>query len=82
MLGVVPGVMGLLQATEAIKVILGIGDPLVGRLMIWDALDGTFTELQLQRDPNCPACGVNAARGTAVPAPAQPDQTFVLTMPR
>lgn len=60
-LGVVPGVMGLLQATEAVKLILGIGDPLVGRLLIWDALDGTFTELQLQRDPNCPACGVGAA---------------------
>jgi hypothetical protein len=46
-LGVVPGVMGLLQATEAVKLILGIGDPLVGRLLIWDALDGTFTELEL-----------------------------------
>ncbi|CAN5801279.1 molybdopterin-synthase adenylyltransferase MoeB [soil metagenome] len=61
-LGVVPGVMGLLQATEAIKVILRIGDPLVGRLMIWDALDGTFSEVKLRRDPNCPACGENAAR--------------------
>jgi sulfur-carrier protein adenylyltransferase/sulfurtransferase len=60
-LGVVPGVMGLLQATEAVKLILGIGEPLVGRLLIWDALDGTFTELQLQRDPKCPACGVGAA---------------------
>jgi molybdopterin/thiamine biosynthesis adenylyltransferase/rhodanese-related sulfurtransferase len=77
-LGVVPGVMGLLQATEAIKLILGIGDPLVGRLLIWDALDGTFTELELQRDPNCPACGVNAARGVAA-APAA-DEPFVLTL--
>jgi len=57
-LGVVPGVMGLLQATEAIKVLLGLGDPLVGRLLIWDALDGTFSEVKLRRDPNCPACGV------------------------
>jgi molybdopterin/thiamine biosynthesis adenylyltransferase len=56
-LGVVPGVMGLLQATEAIKVLLGIGDPLVGRLLIYDALDGAFSELQLRRDPHCPACG-------------------------
>jgi molybdopterin/thiamine biosynthesis adenylyltransferase/rhodanese-related sulfurtransferase len=56
-LGVVPGTMGLLQATEAIKVLLGIGDPLVGRLLIYDALDGTFSELQLRRDPHCPACG-------------------------
>jgi molybdopterin/thiamine biosynthesis adenylyltransferase len=59
-LGVVPGTMGLLQATEAIKVLLGIGDPLVGRLLIYDALDGTFSELQLRRDPHCPACGGGA----------------------
>jgi sulfur-carrier protein adenylyltransferase/sulfurtransferase len=59
-LGVVPGVMGLLQATEAVKVLLGIGDPLVGRLLIYDALDATFQELQLRRDPNCPACGDGA----------------------
>jgi sulfur-carrier protein adenylyltransferase/sulfurtransferase len=56
-LGVVPGVMGLLQATEAIKVLLGIGDSLAGRLLIYDALDGSFSELQLRRDPHCPACG-------------------------
>ncbi|MDP8904667.1 MAG: molybdopterin-synthase adenylyltransferase MoeB [Chloroflexota bacterium] len=68
-LGVVPGVMGLLQATETIKLILRIGDPLVGRLLVWDALDGAFGELQLQRDPNCPACGVPAeARPEAVAA--------------
>lgn len=56
-LGVVPGVMGMLQATEALKVLLDIGDPLVGRLLIYDALDGAFSELQLRRDPHCPACG-------------------------
>jgi len=77
-LGVVPGVMGLLQATEAVKLILGVGDPLVGRLLIWDALDGTFTELELQRDPNCPACGVNAARGVAVAGAV--DEAFALPM--
>lgn len=60
-LGVVPGVMGLLQATEAIKVLLRLGDPLVGRLLIWDALDGSFSEVTLRRDPNCPACGRGAA---------------------
>jgi sulfur-carrier protein adenylyltransferase/sulfurtransferase len=60
-LGVVPGVMGLLQATEALKVLLDIGDPLVGRLLIFDALDGTFQELQLRRDPACPACGTAPA---------------------
>jgi len=70
-LGVVPGVMGLLQATEAIKVLLGLGDPLVGRLLIWDALDGAFSEVKLQRDPNCPACGHDAVArmDTAKPAP-------------
>jgi len=61
-LGVVPGVMGLLQATEAIKVLLHIGDPLMGRLLIWDALDGSFSEVTLRRDPTCPACGIDAAR--------------------
>ncbi len=59
-LGVVPGVMGLLQATEAIKLILDLGDPLVGRLLIWDALDGAFSEVKLRRDPACPACGAEA----------------------
>ncbi len=59
-LGVVPGVMGLLQATEAIKVLLDLGDPLIGRLLIWDALDGAFSEVTLRRDPQCPACGDGA----------------------
>jgi molybdopterin/thiamine biosynthesis adenylyltransferase/rhodanese-related sulfurtransferase len=59
-LGVLPGIIGLLQATETIKVLLGIGDPLVGRLMTYDALAGEFSELRLYRDPNCPACGEHA----------------------
>ncbi|MCY7419304.1 MAG: molybdopterin-synthase adenylyltransferase MoeB [Chloroflexi bacterium] len=59
-LGIVPGVMGLLQATEALKVLLDIGDSLAGRLVIYDALDGSFQELQLRRDPHCPACGDGA----------------------
>src|SRR2546429_7080026 len=59
-LGVMPGVIGLLQATEAIKLLLGIGDPLVGRLMTYDGLAGEFNELRLFRDPECPACGENA----------------------
>ena len=69
-LGVVPGVMGLLQATEAIKVLLRLGDPLIGRLLIWDALDGAFSEVTLRRDPNCPACGIEASRGAG--SAAQP----------
>src|SRR2546426_7969246 len=59
-LGILPGVIGLLQATETIKLLLGIGDPLVGRLMTYDGLAGEFNELRLFRDPECPACGENA----------------------
>jgi molybdopterin/thiamine biosynthesis adenylyltransferase/rhodanese-related sulfurtransferase len=59
-LGVLPGIIGLLQATETIKLLLGIGDPLIGRLMTYDALAGEFSELRLFRDPQCPACGENA----------------------
>lgn len=58
-LGVLPGVIGLLQATETIKLLLGIGEPLVGRMMTYDALAGEFSELRLYRDPHCPACGEN-----------------------
>ena len=55
-LGVLPGTMGLLQATEVIKLILGEGDPLIGRLMMYDALAATFTEVRVRRDPDCPIC--------------------------
>ncbi|HLJ84547.1 MAG TPA: molybdopterin-synthase adenylyltransferase MoeB [Candidatus Eremiobacteraceae bacterium] len=56
-LGVVPGIIGLLQATEAIKAIIGIGTPLSGRLLVYDALDASFRELRVRKDPACPACG-------------------------
>jgi molybdopterin/thiamine biosynthesis adenylyltransferase/rhodanese-related sulfurtransferase len=56
-LGVLPGIIGLLQATEAIKLLLGIGQPLVGRLLCFDALAAAFRELRLPRDPSCPGCG-------------------------
>jgi molybdopterin/thiamine biosynthesis adenylyltransferase/rhodanese-related sulfurtransferase len=59
-LGVLPGIIGLLQATEALKLLLGVGAPLVGRLLTYDALAGRFTELQLRRDPRCTACGQDA----------------------
>jgi len=59
-LGVLPGVIGTLQATEAIKLILGIGVPLVGRLLCFDALAMTFRELRLPRDAHCPGCGTQA----------------------
>jgi sulfur-carrier protein adenylyltransferase/sulfurtransferase len=58
-LGVLPGVIGSLQANEALKLALGIGQPLVGRLLMFDALEGTFTEINLRRDPQCPVCGEN-----------------------
>ena len=63
-----PGIMGLLQANEALKLLLGIGETLKGRLLLFDALDGAFSELQLERDPACPACGDAAARAAASPA--------------
>jgi adenylyltransferase/sulfurtransferase len=56
-LGVLPGVIGTIQATEAIKVVLGIGEPLVGRLLVYDALRMRFRELKLKKDPECPVCG-------------------------
>jgi molybdopterin/thiamine biosynthesis adenylyltransferase/rhodanese-related sulfurtransferase len=82
-LGVVPGIMGLLQANEVLKVLLGIGEPLVGRLLLFDALDGAFSEVRLQRDPACPTCSDEARsareRGDWVaPAAFGADQPFVL----
>jgi sulfur-carrier protein adenylyltransferase/sulfurtransferase len=56
-LGVLPGIMGVLQATEAIKIILGLGETLAGRLIVYDALKTRFRELKLRRDPKCPTCG-------------------------
>src|SRR5216117_624855 len=56
-LGVLPGIIGSIQANEALKLLLGIGEPLIGRYLLFDALDGTFREVKLRRDPACPACG-------------------------
>ncbi len=58
-----PGIVGLLQANEAVKLILGLGEPLTGRLLIFDALTTEFRELKLKRDAKCPACGENAHLG-------------------
>jgi molybdopterin/thiamine biosynthesis adenylyltransferase len=60
-LGVVPGVIGSIQALETIKLLLGIGDPLVGILLAFDALDGEFRRLTFRRDPTCPACADESA---------------------
>src|SRR5438552_138865 len=59
LLGVLPGIIGMLQASETIKLIVGIGDPLIGRLLHFDALKVKFRELNLRRDPQCPICGEN-----------------------
>ncbi|MDP9381089.1 MAG: molybdopterin-synthase adenylyltransferase MoeB [Chloroflexota bacterium] len=56
-LGVLPGIVGSLQALEAIKLILGVGEPMVGRMLLFDGLSMEFRELKLRKDPNCPVCG-------------------------
>jgi molybdopterin/thiamine biosynthesis adenylyltransferase len=60
-LGVLPGTMGLLQATEVVKLVLGEGEPLIGRLLLYEALGATFTELKVRRDPDCPICSRDPA---------------------
>jgi molybdopterin/thiamine biosynthesis adenylyltransferase/rhodanese-related sulfurtransferase len=60
-LGVMAGIMGLLQANEVIKLVAGIGEPLIGRLLLYESLGTRFTELKVRRDPECPICGPNAA---------------------
>ena len=58
-LGVLPGIIGSLQASEAVKLILGIGEPLIGRLLLFDALEGRFRQVRVAKDPACPLCGEN-----------------------
>jgi molybdopterin/thiamine biosynthesis adenylyltransferase/rhodanese-related sulfurtransferase len=58
-LGVLPGVIGVIQATETIKLIIGQGEPLVGRLLMYDALAMRFREIRIRRDPDCPLCGAH-----------------------
>jgi molybdopterin/thiamine biosynthesis adenylyltransferase/rhodanese-related sulfurtransferase len=81
-LGVVPGIMGMLQANEILKLLLGIGETLAGRLLLFDALETEFTELKLRRDPKCPVCSdeAKAAREAGHPLPVQrfSDGTFTL----
>ncbi|MEO7443012.1 MAG: molybdopterin-synthase adenylyltransferase MoeB [Acidimicrobiales bacterium] len=59
-LGVLPGIIGSIQAMETVKLLLGLGDPLIGRLLAYDALDTSFRVFKVQRDPQCPACGDDA----------------------
>jgi adenylyltransferase/sulfurtransferase len=58
-LGVLPGIVGTLQTNEALKLALGIGDPLVGRLLLFDALATEFHEVHVNRNPSCPVCGLH-----------------------
>jgi bacteriocin biosynthesis cyclodehydratase domain-containing protein len=58
-LGILCGIIGTVQATEAIKLLLGKGTPLAGRLLTYDSLGMKFRELKVRRDPHCPACGAN-----------------------
>ena len=83
-LGVVPGILGLLQANEALKVLLEIGETLSGRLLLFDALETEFTELKLRRDPNCPICSTEAIAARAEGRPLSvknvgEDAPFLLT---
>ncbi len=57
-LGVLPGTIGTMQATEAIKLITGIGEPMIGRMLLYDALDMSFTTIRVRKNPNCPVCGI------------------------
>ena len=93
-LGILPGVVGTLQATEAVKLILGAGEPLVGRFLLFDALKMRFRELTVRRDPDCPVCGVRptvtelidyeqfcgVAPAAAAPAPADPTAAGATTV--
>jgi len=58
-LGVLPGIIGSIQAMEAIKLILGLGDPLVGRLLAYDAFEESFRTFKVPRDPECAACSID-----------------------
>jgi molybdopterin/thiamine biosynthesis adenylyltransferase len=78
-LGVLPGIIGSIQAMEAIKLLLGLGDPLVGRLLAYDALEESFRVFKVNRDPECAACSIDPADLTiaeydelCMPHPKQP----------
>jgi molybdopterin/thiamine biosynthesis adenylyltransferase/rhodanese-related sulfurtransferase/molybdopterin converting factor small subunit len=83
-LGVLPGVIGVIQATEAIKLVTGIGEPLIGRFLIYDALKMRFRELKVPKDPECPVCGPNPTVTSLIDyeqfcgiVPAAPEPTTV-----
>lgn len=65
-LGILPGTIGTMQATEAIKLILGIGEPMIGKMLLYDALEMSFTTLKVRKNPACPVCGVPADQVTLI----------------
>lgn len=69
--GVLPGLIGMLQATEVLKLVLGVGEPLIGRLVMVDALATRFDEMRVPRDPACPACGTRISEPAAIVRAAQ-----------
>jgi adenylyltransferase/sulfurtransferase len=86
-LGVLPGIIGTIQATETIKLLLGIGEPLIGRFLIYDALRMRFREVRLPKDPDCPVCGKNPTIRTlktyeqfCAPAPQGDDEMTVIEL--
>jgi adenylyltransferase/sulfurtransferase len=83
-LGVLPGIIGVIQATETVKLIMGIGEPLIGRFLIYDALRMKFRELKLRKDPDCPVCGTHPTVKQLIDyeqfcgiVPAKPESTAV-----
>ncbi len=82
-LGILPGVIGLIQATEAIKLVVGKGDSLVGRVLLYDAMAMSFRDLRLHRDPACPVCGdsptITSIQEIAVVCAAAPDEVVDIT---
>src|SRR5205823_11238998 len=92
-LGILPGLIGCIQATEAVKLILGKGTPLIGRLLLYDALQMTFQEFKVRRNPRCPLCGDHPTitnlidhdqscglRGQEAAQPATPDNQAETTV--
>ena len=69
-----PGIIGVIQANEALKIVVGYGEPLVGRLLLFDAQSTTFDELKIKRDPDCPTCG---RKGVEAPQAAREPEVLV-----
>lgn len=80
-LGVLPGLLGVVQATEALKLLLGVGEPLIGRMLVWDALAMSPRTIRIPRDPACPACGVRTITQPAFPEVASGSTQPLVAVP-